>query len=66
MLEDTRERLIDLGITDGNVNTAQEYVLDVDGLTEANFVSVGYGGNTLETDGLTVKVSDFGNFYGAG
>lgn len=66
MLEDARERLIDLGITDGNVNTAQEYVLDVDGLTEANFVSVGYGGNTLETDGLTVKVSDFGKIYGAG
>lgn len=66
LLDDTRERVIDLGITDGNINTAQTYDLNVDGLTEANFVSVGYGGKTLTTDGLTIKTSEFGKVYGKG
>lgn len=66
MLSDTRERLIDLGITDGNVNAEKDYVLNVDGLTEANFVSVGFGGKTLVSNGLTIKTSEFGKTYGKG
>ena len=58
--------MIDLGITDGNINAEQEYVLNVDGLTEANFVSVGYGGKTLVTNGLHIKTSQFGKIYGKG
>ena len=58
--------MIDLGITDGTINAEQEYVLNVDGPTEANFVSVGYGGKTLVTNVLHIKTSQFGKIYGKG
>ena len=65
-LTDTTERLINLNIADGNVNETDTYTLDVAGLTETNFVSVSYNGRSLNTDGLTLNVSEFGKTYGKG
>lgn len=65
-LTDTTERLINLNIADGNVNETDTYTLDVAGLTETNFVSVSYNGKSLNTDGLTLNVSEFGKTYGKG
>lgn len=63
---DTSARLINLNITDGNVNTTDTYTLNVEGLTETNFVSVGYNGKKFATNGLTFNVSEFGKTYGEG
>ena len=40
--------------------------MNVEGLTETNFVSVGYNGKKFATNGLTFNVSEFGKTYGEG
>ena len=66
ILTDKTTQVIDLGITDGNVNSAQTYALDVDGLTVANFISASYNGNQINATGINLNVAGFGKTYGEG
>ena len=63
-LKTSSARVINLNINNGEVNTADTYTLDIEGLTEMNFVSASYNGKKLATNGLTFKVSEFGKTYG--
>ena len=63
-LKTSSARVINLNINNGEVNTADTYTLDIEGLTETNFVSASYNGKKLATNGLTFNVSEFGKTYG--
>ncbi|MBE5747843.1 MAG: DUF4838 domain-containing protein [Clostridiales bacterium] len=66
ILTDETTQVIDLGITDGNVNSTQTYALNVEGLTAANFISASYNGNPISATGMNLNVADFGKSYGEG